>query len=239
MEIKVIGTGSKGNCYILTNNKGSQLMLDCGLPYKTISKGLNYNIQKLKGCLITHEHKDHCLSVDNWSGCGIEVFTPYTMDNPYGVRKYGDFTVQTFEVPHNGTKCFGFYIKTEGQKILYLTDLSRCPLSFKDVKVNHILVECNFQMEYINTDGSNFKHKSQGHHSLDECIHFIQRSKTGALMTVILVHGGQGCVPSECVAKVKAEVGEDVNVYFAEAGMEISLNDYSDRYPTTDESETP
>lgn len=41
MTFKCIGSGSSGNCYILTCNN-EKLILDCGLPIKVIKQGLDF-----------------------------------------------------------------------------------------------------------------------------------------------------------------------------------------------------
>ena len=55
MTLKCIGSGSSGNCYILTccNEK---LILDAGLPIKAIKQGLGFDLGGIKGVLITHAH---------------------------------------------------------------------------------------------------------------------------------------------------------------------------------------
>lgn len=53
--LKVLATGSKGNCYILQAGN-DKLLLECGIPYKEILKGLDFNLNGVQGCLISHEH---------------------------------------------------------------------------------------------------------------------------------------------------------------------------------------
>ena len=57
--IKVIATGSTGNSYLIEANPNERLLIECGIPYKRILEGLDYNISGIQGCLISHEHKDH------------------------------------------------------------------------------------------------------------------------------------------------------------------------------------
>lgn len=52
--MKVLGSGSDGNCIILTDNNGNELMLDCGLRYEIIAS--KCNLQKLNAILCTHHH---------------------------------------------------------------------------------------------------------------------------------------------------------------------------------------
>ena len=82
MTLKCINSGSSGNCYILTCNN-EKLILDCGLPIKVIKQGLDFDLQGIQAVLITHCHKDHSLSVDDFKKNGLELsflkteFTPY------------------------------------------------------------------------------------------------------------------------------------------------------------------
>ena len=48
MKLTVVGTGSKGNCYILSNGKES-LVIEAGVPYEKILRGLNYNVKDVVG----------------------------------------------------------------------------------------------------------------------------------------------------------------------------------------------
>ena len=56
MTLKCIGSGSTGNCYLLTSGSGETLILDCGIPIKEIKKGLDWNIRGIKGMIISHAH---------------------------------------------------------------------------------------------------------------------------------------------------------------------------------------
>lgn len=51
MNYNILGTGSSGNCIILSKN----IMLDCGLPYKEIKQYL----KEIKLIFISHRHSDH------------------------------------------------------------------------------------------------------------------------------------------------------------------------------------
>ena len=56
MLLKCVNTGSQnGNCYILENDEEA-LILDAGVRYKDVLKALGYNISKVSGILISHEH---------------------------------------------------------------------------------------------------------------------------------------------------------------------------------------
>lgn len=56
MNVKCLGTGSKGNAYALSDSEGNILLLDCGIPIKDIKIGIDFQVSKIVGCLVTHSH---------------------------------------------------------------------------------------------------------------------------------------------------------------------------------------
>lgn len=55
MLLKCINSSSKGNAYALIA-ENEILLLECGMPLKEVKKAIDYNILKIKGCLLSHEH---------------------------------------------------------------------------------------------------------------------------------------------------------------------------------------
>ncbi len=55
MKLKVLSSGSIGNCYLLECNN-EILILDCGIPIKDIKIGLDFNLGGIQGVLVTHAH---------------------------------------------------------------------------------------------------------------------------------------------------------------------------------------
>lgn len=53
--LKVVGSGSKGNTYIIEAG-GEHLLLDLGCKWSDILEMLNYKIDKVVGVLVTHSH---------------------------------------------------------------------------------------------------------------------------------------------------------------------------------------
>lgn len=58
MNLAVLGTGSSGNCVILTSEKtGHSIMLDCGLKFKDITHSqLFCGFEKLDCVVCSHIH---------------------------------------------------------------------------------------------------------------------------------------------------------------------------------------
>ncbi len=226
--LKTLATGSSGNCYLLSTETET-LILDCGIPMKDIKKGLDYNIRKVVGVAVSHSHIDHSKSVENFKNMGVNVVEFHRIENWddekmrfYSVR-IGSFKVKPFPLPHNNVLNYGFLIEVDGQKILYMTDFEYCKYRFANQKVDHILIECNYQEEFVSQDLPNYKHKILGHCSLQTCKEFVKTNFTDSLKTVLLLHMGQEtCNPEECVSEIQ-KVVKNVSVDYARKGFEIKL----------------
>ena len=224
LTLTCLGSGSSGNCWILNHN-GAYLIIDAGLPIKTIKRGVDYNLMGIKGICVTHTHKDHSMAVDDLRKMGLKVFTPYESENPPKKMGFPPFSVQIFPLPHNGVDCYGFLIKVEDHKILYMTDFEYCKYSFQKTMPDTMIVECNYQDKFLNVDAENLEHKVIGHCELETCKEFVKTNATDALKTVILTHLGVGtCDGNECVSEIQKVVKTDVSVDYARANESYKLD---------------
>jgi hypothetical protein len=53
--IKVVGSSSQGNAYIL-DCQNETLLLELGVSWKDIVKALNFNLSKVVGVCVSHAH---------------------------------------------------------------------------------------------------------------------------------------------------------------------------------------
>jgi metal-dependent hydrolase (beta-lactamase superfamily II) len=53
--LKVINSSSKGNSYILESDNEA-LLIEAGCRFADVKKMLNFNISKIKGLVVSHEH---------------------------------------------------------------------------------------------------------------------------------------------------------------------------------------
>lgn len=53
---KVLGTGSKGNCYLVQANENEKLLIECGITWNSMITGLDFNLEGIQGCLVSHKH---------------------------------------------------------------------------------------------------------------------------------------------------------------------------------------
>lgn len=202
--IKVLGTGSSGNCYLI-QAEGENLLLECGLNYKEILKGLNFNINGLLGCLVTHSHKDHCKAYKDLLKSGIDIYTNKGTQEELGIPgarrvntlenetiKIGGFIVTSFESEHthnDGSKCPGqcflIYHKSLG-KIVFITDSYYTRYSFKGV--DHILIEANYSEDILDTLEEHRARIIKAHMSLETCKKTLTSWDLGGTKDITLIH---------------------------------------------------
>lgn len=226
MTLKTIATGSKGNCYILTADSGKQLILDAGIPIAEIKKGLDFDVENVVGAIVTHCHKDHSLSVSKLRTMGIPVWTPYTSDFVRQKTRLGEFDIECFDVPHNGTPCRAFIIKIEGTTVLYCTDYEYIPYRLDKKQINVMLIEMNYQTDRIADMDSHRQHTVLGHAEERTTIDVIAKNMKH-LRKVILCHMSKsGSLDRELAMKhIREVVPNYIEVVWAKENTTEDISD--------------
>ena len=222
MNMRCIGSSSAGNCYILAYDN-EILILDCGFPIKQIKQGLNFNLQGIKGIIVTHGHKDHSLSADYFKQMGFDVWQPYLDEHKLQRRCFGGFKVCSFDVPHDDEPCVGYLIeRPNGERLLYATDFEYIKYSFRKIQIQHALIECNYCKDLVEMDTENRSHVLRGHAEMQTTLSIVKDNKD-SLQTVILCHlSTKNANAEEMVAEVQ-KIVPGANVCVAERGLEILL----------------
>ena len=239
MRLKVLGSGSSGNCYIL-ENENEALIIEAGLPFMEVKKALDFNVMKIKAVITTHFHTDHShYSIQNVQA-GIPLFEPCRQpikDSEMRFRK-GNFDIRAFEnrdksgrwLHNNGDgsecPCVGFYITHPDMgSLVYATDTEYVKWRFKDI--NHIMVEANYDMQFVNREEPNYEHRLRGHMSLPTALKFISTNDNPALRNVVLIHLSDKSADSALFKqKTEETVKYGSDVYVAERGLEVDMNLY-------------
>lgn len=226
MNLKCLASGSSGNCYLLECNN-EVLILDCGISIKDIKGGLNFDLSKVVGCVVTHAHHDHDKSVNDLKLMGIKIWQPYLYEAEMKrtQRRYlGNFVIRNFDVPHDNEPCCGFIVECpNGELLLYATDFEYIKYSFKKMKIQHLLIESNYQNKYVDKSADNRNHVLRGHAELQTTIGIV-RDNVDSLKTVILCHlSRNNANPIEMVDEVKKVVKPSVCVDYARKGLEVEL----------------
>jgi phosphoribosyl 1,2-cyclic phosphodiesterase len=245
MILKCLGSSSSGNCYLL-ENETECLVLECGIKFSEVKKALDFNISKIVGVLASHSHKDHFGYSREYIVSGINVYSSYeTSKATWSTEnccnnvirkgywyKIGGFTVTPFECVHD-VECLGFIIQhQEIGTLLFATDTEYVKYNFRNQKLNHILIECNYSQKIIDNrvsqDEINKGLRDRvllSHMELETCKSFILTNKTSSLYNVCLLHLSDGNSNEKLFKEeVQAVVGESVLVTIADKGLEINLD---------------
>lgn len=251
MKFRCCGTGSTGNCYSLISSSGEILLVECGVKrWNHILKMIDYKVSDVSGCILTHQHFDHCYNMKNVLDAGIQIYTNDKTVKNMNIRtselmkgvperypfRVGSFIVTPFELPHTTydkeakmlIPCpnFGYLVEHEEMgKLLYLTDFEYCRYKFKSMEINHLVIGCNYCEELIDRNNPKWEHQITGHCSLSTCKQFIKKKLTESLKTVTLVHlSSDASDAGKMFKEIKEVVGDDVLVQIGRAGLEVDLN---------------
>ena len=244
MELQVIGTGSSGNAYVLRAGD-SALLLDAGLSIRQIVRAVP-DWEKLAGCLVTHEHKDHARTAQDVDKMAVPVFMSegtkralYDRGNvgqfralsalkPYGI---GPWMVMPFPVQHDAAEPFGFLIRygPTGETAIYATDTYYLKHTFPGV--HYWMIECSYMDEIVDEQLSRgditeaFRRRLiTSHMSLRRLLDTLGANDLNKTRAIVLVHLSDERSDEETMVKAVQQVTGIEEVCAAAAGMRISLN---------------
>lgn len=231
-KLKILSSGSHGNCALVYDSLGRCVMLDMGLPWAEIMVGLDFDLASVSIALASHNHHaDHTKSIVHCINSGIPTFGNQDICDHYKGCQFLDrmvkvdgFKVQTFDLVHNAPNN-AFIVDTfDGIRILYCTDTQYIPKRVKGVNV--AIIECNHDEDIIIAnmcEGINSRSQFENHHSLDKCIEYLKEIYSKDLMAVVLWHpSSTNLDKKKAVERVKLELGFD-NVHMAESWLEIPI----------------
>lgn len=237
MKLKVIGTGSKGNAYLLENEQEA-LLIECGVNIQEIKKAVNFNVSKISGCIVTHEHGDHAKSINEVMKAGIDTYaTKGTFSKAQknhrmkiipqqGQFQVGNFKVISFPTIHDVAEPCGFLIHHQDCGVtLFLTDTVYSGFTFKGL--NNIIVEANYAEEIIGEKLGDMKFLRDrilnSHMSIDTCLQFLKANDLSAVNNIVLIHLSDSNSHELDFAKyVNKLTGK--NVHVADNGLQLEFN---------------
>ncbi|QKS73268.1 MBL fold metallo-hydrolase [Paenalkalicoccus suaedae] len=206
MIIKTLATGSTGNCYYISDGITS-ILIEAGIPFKKIQRKLDFETSSLAGCLISHEHLDHCKAIEDVAKAGIDIYLSLGTKEALGATGHrlktieakqpftlGTLTIMPFEVEHDVSEPLGFLIASKnGDKLLFASDTYFVRYRFKGL--THIMVECNYSEDILDRNISTGRtHKAQkkrllrSHFSLDNVKEFLLANDLSKVQEIWLLH---------------------------------------------------
>lgn len=207
MDIKIIASGSAGNCYKVSN-KDTTLLIECGIPYKKIQKALNFKTTDIDGVLVSHEHGDHSKACKDLIKAGVNLYMSKgtkealkldshriksfkNFGDSYFDVDIGSFKIKPFKTVHDAKEPVGFviYDSLAIEELVFITDTQYSIYSFSP---DYFMMEVNYVREAINkNDGLHPDLRArikENHMSLDTAINLLERSDLSRLKKIYVMH---------------------------------------------------
>ena len=236
----MLSSNSAANGYVL-HNESEALVLECGCPFIMCEKALHFNISKVSGCLVSHEHGDHAKYVADYARYLPVHATQGTWDALGGTAhnqnvlpllkpiKVGNFTVLAFPTQHDAKDPCGFLVshKEFGGCLLFATDTFY--VKYKFANLAYVMIECNYEEKKLrnNVDAlivppSVAARVRKSHLSLHNCLELLKANDLSNVKGIFLLHLSQNnSNPTSFLQSVQAATGKYVAI--AKKGLSIEL----------------
>ena len=246
MLLQVLGSSSRGNCYLLRSYKsGEVLALEAGVYFQRVKEALDFNIKSLVGCCITHEHGDHAAYANDFALYGVPLYMTHGTASAifkknikrkdvvtrikYGeTQQIGGFKVLPFITQHDAEEPCGYLIKhDECGTILFATDTYL--IRYKFAGLNHIMIECNYSERILRScraqglvSDSHARRIVLSHMSIDTCIDTLLANDLSKVQTITLLHlSDDHSNERDFIRRVESATG--ITTRAARSGVEITL----------------
>jgi phosphoribosyl 1,2-cyclic phosphodiesterase len=206
MKLKILGSSSSGNGYILEASDGA-LVIECGMPLIEVKKALDFKIGRIVGAIVTHQHGDHSKFIAEYLKSAIrvcalkEVFDAHALTQrifckeiePMHGYRIGTFNVFVVPVEHD-VPCVGFIIEhAEMGKILFVTDTMM--FEYRIPNLSHMMIEANYSDEILDyniengiTPASMRPRLLQSHMEIKTTENIVLSSNLDTVNDIILIH---------------------------------------------------
>lgn len=241
MTLTVLGSGSTGNGYVL-QNEHEALVLECGMPRQDCLAALGYNVKKVRGCLVTHEHGDHAGFIEDY----MEMMQCYASAGTANAIKYrkqrrpdvlevlrtvrlGGFSVRPIPAEHDAAEPFAYIIDHEEMgRLLFATDTYY--IRYTIPNMTHLMIECNYSLPILNANiaaglvPEALKTRTlDSHMSLEHLKEMLSANDLTKVVNIVLIHlSGRNSQREAFVREIREHTGKYTTA--AEKGLTIELN---------------
>ena len=212
-------SSSKGNLYTLSNGQ-TKFLIDPGLPIAQIKKALNFGLNEINYCLLSHSHNDHSKGTAELMKMGIDVYTGTPTIESLGLEGHrvhpiepmkqfsiGSFQVLPFSIPHDAPN-LGFLLQSGKDKFLFLIDCTYCPYKFSgltgiDIGINYDsdIMQNNIQKGHLNPALG--RRIMANHMSLSTALDFFKAQDLSKVQIIHVLHCSESNLDKE---KTKKEI---------------------------------
>lgn len=239
MKIKVIASGSKGNCTILLCGK-TRIIIDMGISYITLKKRLeedSLSFEDFSGILITHNHNDHVKGLKTlMNKTNIKVYIKEEMleglqglvpeercefiDDTFNIN---DLNIELIHTSHDAPYSVGFIFNYKEKSLVYVTDtgyINRRYLN-KMINKNVYIIESNHD-EIMLMDGPYPRFLKErvisdiGHLSNETTKKYLNKLIGNKTKTVVLAHLSETNNTKEKVLETMKNIEDKVEIIIAD-----------------------
>ena len=227
MDIKVIASGSSGNAYLIGDGH-TRLLLDAGIPFKSIQIGCGFRTSSIDACLVTHRHGDHAAAIPKLLQRGITVYSNEDVAGLHeGVQELpalrehtvGTLRILPFEAEHD-VPCYGYQVRSEetSEKLVYITDSAYVRYTFSGL--THIMIEANYDEDIMLGNVRDEKipfslaeRVAGTHMSIDTLIDLLRANDMTRVRQIYLLHLSDNNSDAEVFKRlVQQETGAEVYI---------------------------
>ncbi|KPV42000.1 MBL fold metallo-hydrolase [Alicyclobacillus ferrooxydans] len=232
ISIKPLGSSSAGNAYLVSDGT-TPLLLEAGIRYRDIQRGVEFQMSSIAACLVSHEHGDHSRSVKEVMKAGIDVYASYGTWNALGLDGHhrahpvqslqsftvGTWTVLPFDVQHDVSEPMGYLLANmAGEKLVFITDSYYCRYRFSGL--THVMIETNYSSEILRENVASGRVPQvlasrllRSHMSLETAIEFLKANDLSRVQEIFLIHlSSSNSDEAEFKRKVQQATGRQVFV---------------------------
>lgn len=240
MKLKILGSSSAGNCYVFDNGKEA-LVVEAGISFSEVKKAVDFDISRIVGCIISHEHGDHAKHVQKFIDARIPVYMSLGTLTKTIVSKYskritskneitiGSFQILPFNIQHDAAEPLGFIIyHPEMGTTLFATDTYYLTYTFSGL--NNIIIECNYRTDILekNVELGNISMEQQNrtllsHMSYDTCLETLLENNLFEVNNIVLIHLSESNAnAAEFQRGIQEATGKTVHI--ADKGVVLEFN---------------
>ena len=212
IDIKVIASGSDGNCTCLTGNFGEKILCDVGVPLKKIFSDLDF--MNPDYAIVTHEHGDHAHlpAIKTLLERGTQVYMTEGTKKALRLSKrhnlhifkadllmeplsIGSCKMLAVSSDHDAAEGIVFQVYDNEDRVLYSTDTVNTPNWGLGKLFTKMIIETNFAIDALENSDVEFFLKERiknNHSSIEKVVKYFEHLKNlnelDALKEIHLIH---------------------------------------------------
>lgn len=162
MRFRQLYSGSEGNAYLITSSTGKRLLIECGITWPKLLEALDYDLNSIACCLISHFHMDHCKAVPQLITAGIDAYgskeTWMALSLGSSRRAYSielgavyerdGFHFTAYNSNHDLPGSLLFHVQCDNENLLFATDTSHIKQKF-NFPFDIICIECSYDKKIL------------------------------------------------------------------------------------------